>query len=131
MTDRSNYKINQLVARSNKADLIPTTPYREARWWGPVWRGLVVDSTAKHYHAIRSAIWVYVYLIIHANRKTGVLRRKLGTIAKDIGISPRVIQYGVSKLRRGGYITTRNSGRFLEISIAKWKPLKQRKSQPQ
>jgi hypothetical protein len=128
MTDRSNYKINQLVARSNKAELIPTTPYREARWWGPLWRGLVVDSTAKHYRAIRSAIWVYVYLVIHADRRTGTLRRKLSTIATDTGISPRVIQYGISKLRRGGYITTQNTGRYLEISIAKWKPLRQPKS---
>jgi hypothetical protein len=129
MTNKSNYKISRQVTRSNsQVELIARPPSAEPRWWGAVWRGLVVDPAAKHYRAMRSALWVYVYLVVHADRRTGTLRRKLGTIARETGISPRVIQYGISKLRRGGYITTKNTGRFLEIGITKWKPLRQAKS---
>lgn len=106
----------------------------EPSWWAPVWRGLVVDPHAKHRQVIGNALWVYVYLIVHADRATGVLRRKLNTIAKDMDVTSRIIQYGISKLRRGGYITTTNSGRFLEIRINKWKPVgngrQQRLSKP-
>jgi hypothetical protein len=93
-------------------------------WWGPVWRGLVVDPSGKHFKAIRNALWVYVYLVIHAERATGMLRRKVSTIARDTGINARVIQYGLERLRRGGYITTKNTGRYLEFKIEKWKPLR-------
>ena len=104
---------------------IPQTPHSSKHWWAPLWRGLVVDPTAKHQWAMRSALWIYLYLLVHADRRTGVLKRKLRTIADDMGIKRSVVQYGMSKLRRGGYLATRNSGRSLEITIAKWKPLSQ------
>jgi len=95
-------------------------------WWAGLWRGLVVDQSAKHYKAMRSAIWLYMYLLLHADRQTGVLTRKLATIARDMQVNIRTIQYWFAKLRKAGYVIVRNSGRSLEICIQKWKPLRRR-----
>ena len=78
---------------------------------------------AKHYKVMGSAIWLFSYLLLHADRKTGRLIRKLDTISKERGINKRTIRYWMSKLRQHGYITTNHTGRSLEIFIQKWKPL--------
>ena len=91
-----------------------------------MWRGLVVDQSAKHYKAMRSAIWLYMYLVLHADRQTGILTRKLATIARDMQVNIRTIQYWFAKLRKAGYVMVRNSGRSLEIRIQKWKPLRRK-----
>jgi len=95
-------------------------------WWGGIWRGLVVDSQAKHYRAMRSALWLLIYFVIHADRKTGILCRKYETIAHDMGVSIRTIRYWLITLRRQGYIKTKASSgsSALYIHIQKWKPLK-------
>jgi hypothetical protein len=92
-------------------------------WWAPVWRGLFVDSEGKHYHRMRQALWLYSYLIIHANRRTGTLYRTIPTIANDMYVSKRTIQAWLSVLRRHGYIKTKTTGRSLLIKIAKWRPI--------
>jgi len=94
---------------------------RRTRWWGPVWRGLPVEPTGKHYLAMRSSLWLYIYLVIHANRKAGTLYRMVPTIATDMGISVRTIHAWLKKLRAGRYIITESNGRALKISITKWK----------
>lgn len=92
-------------------------------WWGPVWRGLFVDPTGKHYRAMGRALWLYGYLIVHADRRTGTLFRKVTTIASDMKVSARTIQAWLTLLRQHGYITTKSTGRALEIKIEKWKPI--------
>jgi hypothetical protein len=57
------------------------------RWWGPVWRGLTAEETARHYRAMGAALWLCIYLIAQANRKTGELFRLTPSIAKDMGLS--------------------------------------------
>lgn len=97
---------------------------RHTMWWGPVWRGLFVDPTGKHYRAMGRALWLYGYLIVHADRRSGTLFRAVSTISSDMQISGRTVQVWLSKLRRHGYITTRSTGRALRITIEKWKPVK-------
>ncbi len=94
------------------------------RWWGPVWRGLTVEENAKHYRAMGKAVWLYIYLIVHANRKTGELFRLIPSIAKDMALPERTIRDWLRKLRKGGYVTTQSTGRGLVISVLKWKPLR-------
>jgi hypothetical protein len=95
----------------------------EATWWAPLWRGLIVPRGAKHYEAMKSAIWLFSYLLLHADRRTGRLIRRLDTIAKEMEIKQRTIRHWMSMLRKHGYITTQHTGRSLEIQIQKWKPL--------
>jgi hypothetical protein len=97
--------------------------HNQSSWWAALWRGLVVDSQAKHYRKMRSALWLFLYLVLHADRRGGRLYRKQETIARDMGVSPRTIRNWLSILRRHGYVAVQNSGRSLSIDIHKWKPI--------
>lgn len=93
-------------------------------WWAPVWRGLVSDPAATHYRKMRSALWLYLFLIVHADRQTGRLLRKIRTIESETGVRRATILYWLRRLRAKGYITTHNTGRCLDIQVSKWKPLR-------
>lgn len=92
-------------------------------WWAPVWRGLVADPTAKHYRQLDGALWLLIYLILHADRLTGVVRQKVSAIARATGISPWTLRDWLRRLRRGGYITLRGTGRAPLIQIRRWRTL--------
>src|ERR1041384_5653312 len=100
----------------------PHEQVKTKTWWAAVWRGLVVDDQAKHYHRLRGALWLYVYLIIHADRQTGQLTRRYRTIVGEMHLPERTIRRYLATLRREGYFITRNSGRALVIHIQQWKP---------
>jgi hypothetical protein len=108
------------LEKVSKPDYSP----RPSAWWGPIWRGLFVDPAGKHYRAMGRALWLYGYLIIHANRGSGILYRRVRTIADDMQVSERTIQAWLALLRRHCYISTKTTGRALSIKIEKWRPLK-------
>ncbi|MCD9187019.1 MAG: helix-turn-helix domain-containing protein [Pyrinomonadaceae bacterium] len=95
-------------------------------WWTPLWRGLTVDPTAKHFRAMGSSVWLYLYLLTFANRTTGNLFRRISTVAGDMGMSSRTISRWLKSLKAGGYIEVRHTGRSLQIAITKWKPINKR-----
>jgi hypothetical protein len=95
----------------------------EKQWWAPVWKGLVMDAEAKHYRTMKNAVWLYLYLLLNANRKTGILMRKIETVTRDMGISRDVALRWLNVLRSGGYIETINTGRSLTIQVTRWKAL--------
>jgi DNA-binding transcriptional ArsR family regulator len=102
-------------------------------WWAPLWRGLVADSTAKHYRSMKSAIWLFLYFVLHADRKTGRLIRRYDTMAKETGFAKRTIRHWLSILKQHGYVEVERSGGSLAIIIRvqKWKPLLPRSQMPQ
>jgi hypothetical protein len=63
------------------------TASRKKTWWAPLWRGLVVDPDGKHIRVLRRSVWLLLYLILHAERITGVSRAKRSTIARSLGVS--------------------------------------------
>jgi len=97
------------------------TPLGQKRWWRAVWRGLVVDAEANHYRAIGPALWLFIYLIIHADPKSGTLNRKYQTIAGEMGISPRTVRMWLARLARQSYVSVTQTGRSQIIHINKWK----------
>ncbi|MBI1912114.1 MAG: hypothetical protein HYS21_08940 [Deltaproteobacteria bacterium] len=80
-----------------------------------------MDHEARHYRRIRNAVWLYIYFLLNADRKTGALSRKLRTISGDMGISKNMIMRWLNILRTEGYIATKSNGRCLIIKIAKWR----------
>lgn len=96
---------------------------KQNRRWAPIWMGLVTDPDAKHYRRMRNALWLFLYLVINANRKSGFLMRKVRTISSDMGITRDTILRWLSILRKHGYISTRNTGRCLLIQVKNWKTL--------
>jgi hypothetical protein len=100
-------------------------------WWAPLRRGLVVDPEAKHYRRMKSAVWLFVYLLLHADRESGFLKRKLRTISLDTGIKARTVRGWLRLLKSSGYIETKNNGRCLVIHVAKWKGLSRKNNDRQ
>ena len=71
----------------------------------------------KHYRKMRSAIWLFLYLLDNAEQKTGELKRNFDAISTDMGIARSTIQRWLKMLRSSGYVETGNTGRLLTIRI--------------
>lgn len=110
----------------------PAVPARSfPTWWIHLWAGLVRDPTAKHYNSMGSSIWLYLFLLISANRTNGVVLRKLETICEQTGYPDRTVSRWLQDLRDKGYITSTSNGRSLRIVITKWRPITaSRKARP-
>ena len=115
----------ELEGRSYFFEKQKKAPYQK-NWWGYIWRGLLVERNGKHYKSMGRAIWLYLYLVVHADRQTGELKRKTQTISDDMGISKRTIQRWLQTLRNTNYITTTTNGRALKIKIMKWRRIYKR-----
>lgn len=89
-------------------------------WWAPVRRGLVVDHGGKHFRRLGRALWLLLYLFLHADRRSGFLARKQATIAGDTGIPLRTIRAWMRRLERDGYIAVQRSGRAQRIRVLRW-----------
>jgi len=92
-------------------------------WWGYIWSGLVRDPTARHHKAMRRAIWLFLYFIVVAGWRNGRLYRRISTIAAETGFKTSSIHRWLRILRDRRYISTTSNGRFLRISINKWRPI--------
>jgi len=84
---------------------------------------LIVDAQATHYKRMRSSIYLYLFFLLHADRRTGKLIRRVPTIAAETGINVHTLRQWLATLRREGYITTEFTGRALHIRIQRWKAL--------
>lgn len=107
---------------------VPPPPVADKNWWTPIWSGLVTDETGKHQKAMRQAIWLYLFLLTAANRRNGILFRRISTVARETGFNRRSVERWLRTLRDKGYIETRSTGHALHISITKWKPISRNKS---
>jgi Helix-turn-helix domain len=125
---KQNSRIKFRVSNPETTTTIQSTETAQKSWWIHVWCGLVVDKTSKHQKAIRQAIWLYLYLLLASNWKTGILYRRISTITSETGFNRRSVHRWISILREKGYIETRSTGRALQISISKWKPITRRKA---
>ena len=97
----------------------------EKSWWTPVWRGLVVDPEGKHLRRMKSALGLYLYLLEHADRRSGRLVRKYGTIARDMGFPARTVRNWMGGLDFYDYIRITKTGRAMIIDVLKWRPIGQ------
>jgi hypothetical protein len=95
----------------------------QRQWWAPVWKGLVMDSEGRHYRRMKQAVWLYLYLLLNANRKTGILYRKIETVSCSMGVSRGTVLRWLNALRGAGYVETANTGRSLTIQVTRWKPI--------
>ena len=84
-------------------------------WWGKVWNDFILDNQNRE--VVGQAVWLYLYLTLHANRQSGRLRRKYITIATDMFVSPKTVQRWMSMLRKSGHIKTTRLVTALDIEI--------------
>lgn len=115
-------QINKILAvKSKNFEAIAKNKAAQKNWWTPLWRGLVADKEHKHWLKMGNAIWLFLYLLFYVDRRTGKVRRKIMTISEDTGLPVRTIKHYLARLRHGGYITTKTTGRAQIIEIQKWK----------
>jgi hypothetical protein len=95
----------------------------EKNWWTPVWRGLVVHPEGKHVQQMSKALGLYLYLLAHADRRSGRLVRKYGTIARDMGFPVRTIRTWMARLAFYDYVGITKTGHAMVIDIPKWRPI--------
>lgn len=88
-------------------------------WWAPVWTGLVMDQGCTHYTRMKTAVWLYIYLLLNADEQ-GTLERNINAISRDTGIKERTIKHWLDILRKVGYVQTRNTGRSLCFVVNLW-----------
>src|SRR6266404_2109372 len=110
MSFKSNLNFNKTFPRESKRSLKSVS---EKKWWAPLWNGLLVEPTAKHYKAMGSAVWLFLYFLTYANRSSGKLFRRRSTIASDLGLTLRTINRWLSILKRNGYVDIHQSERSL------------------
>lgn len=114
--------INKILAvKSKTLEAIAKNKTAPKSWWTPLWRGLVADKERKHWLKMGNAIWLFLYLLFYTDRRTGKVSRKIVTISDDTGLPVRTIKLYLARLRRGGYIITKTTGRAQIIEIQKWK----------
>jgi hypothetical protein len=120
-------KLNKMSEGSARCVTVPNSEALEnspgSQWWARVYRGLVIDSEARHYLQMGPAIWLFLYFLLNANWKTGRLYRRLSTICSDTGINIFAIRRWLRVLQRNGYINACYNGRFWVIAVNKWRPL--------
>ena len=113
--DKSNNRIKTFLSQRVR---------QSRQWWTPVWRGLVADPESHHRKQMGSSVWLYLYLLAYANRKTGVVRRRLSQIREDTGYPARTVQRHLKRLKDKNYIAADRAGQYLHLRINKWKSFK-------
>ena len=77
----------------------------------------------KHRRAMGGAVWLYLYLMMHAKLKpegdllVDQVRRKYEKISSDLEMSVRTVQGHMEKLKLGGYIDIRREQYSMVITI--------------
>lgn len=94
---------------------------KNEKLFGPLFREIVADPQARHYRRMRNAIWLYLYLLIHANPKTGKITTCVSDIAESMGQSEATIGSWLGHLRKWHYVSLEKRKQSLNLKINQWK----------
>ena len=114
-------RFNQIIRKTPSKQTQLSLRKSSKGWWTPLWKGLATDTGGKHRKAMGASLWTYLYLLTFTNRKTGVVSRRLETIAMETGLPLRTIQRHLKRLSAQNYITLLKPQTFSQIRIVKWK----------
>ncbi|MCA9730926.1 MAG: hypothetical protein H6696_14265 [Deferribacteres bacterium] len=79
-----------------------------------------------HFQQMRMALWLYLYLNVHANKNTGKLVVAADVIAEKFNVAEQVIRNWIAVLKRHQYISVKKQGKELILKISGW--MKERES---
>lgn len=88
--------------------------------FGPLFQGLIADPQAKHYHRMKSSVWLYLYLIAFSNLRSGKLIARLSDIAADMGLPEETLGSWLGHLKKRHYVDVEKQGNALLFKIMKW-----------
>ena len=102
-----------------------STPNSQQNIFAPVLRGLVVDDNARHFKRMKNAIWLFLYLIVSVNKRTGKLDSQIATISAETGIKEEIIRNWLGHLKKHNYVSTQKQKDNLIITISKWRTVQE------
>ena len=73
-----------------------------------------------HFQQMRMALWLYLYLNVHANKNTGKLVVAADVIAEKFNVAEQVIRNWIAVLKRHQYISVKKQGKELILKISGW-----------
>lgn len=88
-----------------------------------VLRSRLIGNDGRSYQRMRQTIWLYLYLILQLNPRTGRLLTKVSTISQDMGIKQETIRSWLGHLRRKGYVSVKRQGGYWLITVTGLKPI--------
>jgi len=88
-----------------------------------VLRSRLIGSDGRNYKRMRQTIWLYLYLILQLNPRTGRSVTKVSTISRDMGIKQETIRSWLGHLRRKAYVSVKRQGDYLMIGLTGLKPI--------
>ena len=90
-------------------------------WWRPLWRGLVYNSSGKHRKKMGSAIWLYLYLLLHVDMQTGKLNRSLVKMAREMGVPEKTARKWLKRLKNHGYVIVEVKNKQLYLQVVHYR----------
>jgi hypothetical protein len=82
---------------------------------------LTVDSEAKHYHRLKSAVWLYLFILSSVNPRSGRLMITVPDIAAQTGIKEETVSSWLGHLRKWNYVSAKRQEESLLLKISGWK----------
>jgi DNA-binding transcriptional ArsR family regulator len=67
------------------------------------------------------AVWLFLYLLLHAERRSGLVRVRIATVAERMGAPQRTVQRWLRRLLAHGYVDLREEGKVLGVVISRWR----------
>ena len=86
-------------------------------WWRPIWRSQLFDSGADHREKLGSAIWLYLFLLIHVDYRTGIITRSLGQLATELCAPKKTTRDWLTRLRKMSYVSAKREGTLFHIRV--------------
>jgi len=82
---------------------------------------LVANSTGKHFRSMRSAIWLYLFLLSAVGKESGERLLDPAQVGEAMGISEATVRSWLGHLRKAGYVALQREGRFVWVRVLKWR----------
>ncbi len=82
---------------------------------------LILNPGAGHYKKLGSSLWLFLYLLLKSDCKTGIVVRNYATISQEMGVKKKTIIKWMNKLKHGQYIQTHRESHAQVIHIKDWK----------
>jgi len=86
-------------------------------------RSRLIGNDGRNYQRMRQTIWLYLYLVLQLNPRTGRLVTEVSTIGQDMGISEETIRSWLGHLRRKGYVSVKRQGGYWLITVTGLRPI--------
>jgi hypothetical protein len=77
-------------------------------------------QTQGHLNVYGRPLWLFFWLLIYVNRKTGAIILNFPTLSRELGMSEELTRTAIRALVAWGYISIQTIGPYIWIKIIRW-----------